>query len=107
MTLTASSASETQPAPQPAPAPTPAPAMKTLTRPETTDGNGDVDHLRHIICVVCYPAFEGTREAPQDAVCICGKAIFKGDIPNPRTAPECVVCNELCDHHYATEHPND
>jgi len=62
------------------------------------------DHLRHIICVACYPAFEGSREAPHDAVCICGKPVRKGDRRNPTDTAQCILCNELWNHHSSTVH---
>jgi hypothetical protein len=63
------------------------------------------DHLRHIICIACYPAFDGTREAPQDAVCVCGKQIRKGDRRNPAATAHCILCDELWQHHTSTAHP--
>jgi hypothetical protein len=86
-------------------APATGPATTTRTRPDVADSEGDAaDHLRHIICVDCYPAFQGSLEAPHDAVCICGKPVLKGDKPKPSRAPQCILCNELRDHHSATLH---
>jgi hypothetical protein len=65
------------------------------------------DHFRHIICVLCYPEFKGTRRAPHDAVCICGKRLREGDAPGPSTAPQCILCNELFDHHFSVAHSED
>lgn len=65
------------------------------------------DHFRHIVCVLCYPEFEGTRRAPHDAVCICGKRLRAGDAPGPATAPQCILCNELVDHHFSVAHADD
>ena len=71
--------------------------------PADIDGEGD-DRLRHIVCMLCYPAFEQAPEAPHDAVCLCGKHIKKGDRRTPSDAPQCILCNELRDHHYTTAH---
>ena len=68
----------------------------------TTEGG---DRLRHIICIVCYPAFAGAGEAPSDAVCICGRPVRRGDRRNPADAVQCVMCNELRGHHDRTTHP--
>lgn len=65
------------------------------------------DNFRHIVCVLCNPAFEGTRKAPHDAVCICGKRVRKGDAPGPTTAPQCILCNELIDHHFTVAHADE
>jgi hypothetical protein len=64
----------------------------------------DGEHLRHILCTTCYPAFEGAREAPQDAVCVCGKRIRAGDRRNSRGNAHCVLCDGLWPHHNATAH---
>ena len=63
------------------------------------------DHLRHIICMTCNPAFDGAREAPHDAVCVCGKRIRKGERRNPARAAHCILCDDLWPHHNATAHP--
>ncbi|QMU77071.1 hypothetical protein GXW83_16515 [Streptacidiphilus sp. PB12-B1b] len=63
------------------------------------------DHLRHIICMTCFPAFDGARQAPHDAVCVCGRRIRKGDRRNPADTAQCILCNELWRHHKATAHP--
>lgn len=65
------------------------------------------DHFRHIVCVLCNPAFEGTRQAPHDATCICGKRVREGDAPGPASAPQCILCNELIDHHFTVAHADD
>lgn len=65
------------------------------------------DHFRHIVCVLCNPAFEGTRQAPHDTVCICGKRLRKGDAPGPATAPQCILCNELVEHHFSVAHADE
>lgn len=71
--------------------------------PDDTKGD-DSDHLQHIVCMICYPAFDQALRAPHDAVCICGKQLRKGDMRGARDAPQCILCNELRDYHYATEH---
>lgn len=68
-----------------------------------TDPGEQGDHLRHIICITCYPAFDGAREAPHDAVCVCGKRIHQGDRRNP-TGAHCVLCDELWRYHNDTAH---
>ncbi len=70
---------------------------------ESRTADGD-DRLRHIICILCYPAFDGTREAPADAVCICGRPVRRGDRRNPADTVQCVMCNELRGHHDRTMH---
>jgi hypothetical protein len=77
-------------------------ATETAPREARPDSGGD--GLRHIICVECYPAFDGALEAPQDAVCICGHRIREGDPRPPGDAPQCILCNELRTHHNATVH---
>ena len=62
------------------------------------------EHFRHIVCVLCYPEFVGTRQAPHDAVCICGKRVRAGDAPGPSTAPQCILCNEMLGGHFAVAH---
>jgi hypothetical protein len=69
-----------------------------------TQDNRD-DHLRHIICVTCYPAFDGAPEAPQDAVCVCGKRIRRGDKRKPAGTAHCILCDELWAHHSESAHP--
>jgi len=69
---------------------------------DTDDEGGD--HLRHIVCMICYPAFDQALEAPHDAVCLCGKRLLKGDKRGAGDAAQCILCNELRDHHYATAH---
>lgn len=73
---------------------------------EQSDAEID-NNFRHIVCVLCYPAFRGTRQAPQDAVCICGKRLRAGDNPAPASAPQCILCNELADNHFAVAHDDD
>ncbi|HEX4102688.1 MAG TPA: hypothetical protein VHY21_19445, partial [Pseudonocardiaceae bacterium] len=86
----------------------PGPATDAPPSPRAARTNRrDDDHLRHIVCITCYPAFAGTREAPHDAVCICGKLIQKGDAASPNTAPHCIMCDELREHHLATVHRDD
>lgn len=83
-------------------------AATAVPEPDIAEsGEAADDHLRHIVCVVCYPAFRGAEWAPHDAVCICGKLLRKGDRPGGADAPECILCNELRDHHYATLHPQE
>ena len=62
------------------------------------------EHFRHIVCHLCYPAFVGQRVAPHDAECICGKLVRAGDSPGPDNAPECVLCSEMAEAHYARVH---
>jgi hypothetical protein len=62
------------------------------------------DRLQHIVCMLCYPAFEQALRAPHDAVCICGKQLRKGDMRGAPDAPQCILCNELRDHHSGTMH---
>ncbi len=83
-------------------APTPSPATKATADPLPSTGEGD--RLAHIICVRCYPAFDGAREAPQDAVCICGKPVKAGDRRPEGSATRCVVCRELRGHHERERH---
>jgi hypothetical protein len=80
----------------------------TAAWPQTAAVEDDFgDNLRHIVCVLCYPAFRGTRQAPHDAVCVCGKPLRAGDIPNPSTSAQCILCDELWDHHCDTLHPDE
>ena len=73
------------------------------TAAAAAEAEADVsDHLRHIICVVCHPAFDGALEAPHDAACICGRPVRKGDRRNPTDTAQCILCNELWNHHAAT-----
>ena len=65
------------------------------------------DNFRHIVCFLCFPAFATTRVAPHDAECICGKPVKTGDIPGPRAAPQCVLCNEMAQSHYRSAHSGD
>lgn len=65
------------------------------------------DNLRHIVCVLCYPRFRGTQAAPHDAFCVCGKPLRTGDVPNPPTSAQCILCDELWDHHCDVVHPGD
>jgi hypothetical protein len=84
-------------------------AKPQVEEPETADATDDgdpSDHFRHIICVQCYPAFNRSREAPHDAVCICGKRLNKGDTPAPSDAAQCILCNEMWKHHLDTVHSN-
>lgn len=62
------------------------------------------DGLRHIICFVCYPAFEYQPVAPHDAECICGKPVKKGDPPALSSAPQCILCDEMAEGHYRRRH---
>lgn len=84
------------------------PAAPVIDQPDTAKTDDDVsDHLRHIICMLCYPAFAESRQAPHDAICICGKRLRKGVIPAPSTAAQCILCNELWEHHRSTVHPHE
>jgi hypothetical protein len=84
-----------------------APPAPTTTAPvvEATPSIGEGDHLRHIICVRCFPAFDGALEAPHDAVCICGKPVRAGERRPDGNAMECFLCNELRSHHDRDGHP--
>jgi hypothetical protein len=62
------------------------------------------DSFRHIVCLVCYPAFAEQTVAPHDAECICGKPVHAGELQAPDTAPECVLCHEMADGHYRRRH---
>lgn len=79
-----------------------APGVKPV--PDDTKDDGG-DRLQHIVCMLCYPAFDQALRAPHDAVCLCGKQLRKGDMRGARDAPQCILCNELRDHHYTTVHP--
>lgn len=80
-------------------------AVRSVQR---TEAEREIDeHFRHIVCVLCHPEFEGTRVAPHDAVCICGKRLLKGDKPGPASAPQCILCNEMWDHHLSVAHGRD
>ncbi|TDT97934.1 hypothetical protein EDD99_6138 [Streptomyces sp. 846.5] len=72
---------------------------------EASQVTDSADRLRHIICTICYPAFAGTREAPHDAVCVCGRPVRKGDPRSPQNAMQCILCDELLNHHNTTFHP--
>jgi hypothetical protein len=89
------------------PAPGAGRVTTTIREPRPTDSERGDDKLRHIICMACYPAFEGTREAPHDAVCICGKLIRKGDSAGPDSAQQCIVCNALRERHFETRHGDE
>ncbi|WP_034262693.1 hypothetical protein [Actinospica robiniae] len=62
------------------------------------------DNYRHIICFLCYPAFEIELLAPHDAECICGKPVRSGDAPAPRSAPQCALCDAMAEDHYRVRH---
>jgi len=66
------------------------------------DGAGD--RLSHLVCFLCYPAFDGAVKAPHDAVCLCGKPVHRGEAPGKPDAPPCIVCNELWRDHRALTH---
>ncbi|MBR7825576.1 hypothetical protein KDK95_04605 [Actinospica sp. MGRD01-02] len=79
------------------------------TKPDRSRSRSDSadDGLRHIICFLCYPAFETQPVAPHDAQCICGKRVKKGDAPASRAAPQCILCDELAEGHYRRLHDVD
>jgi len=77
-------------------------AQQRKSRDESPD-----DGLRHIVCFLCFPLFEGTRSAPHDAQCICGRPIKAGATAGPAEAPECVMCNEMAQPHYRFNHAED
>jgi hypothetical protein len=76
------------------------------SRPDSGSGEDD-DHLRHIICLICYPAFDQALEAPHDATCLCGKLLRAGEKRGDRDAAQCILCDELREHHYSTAHPHE
>ncbi len=80
----------------------PAPTRAAVT--DAVRSTGDGARLRHIICVRCFPSFDGASEAPHDAVCICGKPVRAGDRRPEGSAMPCVVCNELRGHHESERH---
>ncbi|MEY9877590.1 hypothetical protein ABH931_007114 [Streptacidiphilus sp. MAP12-33] len=82
-------------------------APATRATPDPARSTGASDRLRHIICVRCYPAFDGARVAPQDAVCICGKPVRAGDRRPEGGAMPCVVCDELRGHHDSERHATE
>lgn len=80
-----------------------------VDEPDTTplfddDDEAIAENYRHIVCFLCYPAFATQRVAPHDAECICGKPVHAGDTPGPDNAPECVLCSEMAEAHYARVH---
>ncbi len=75
------------------------------SRPDLRADDEDGDHLRHIVCLLCYPAFDQALEAPHDAVCLCGKLLREGEKRGDRNAPQCILCDELREFHYTTAHP--
>jgi hypothetical protein len=84
----------------------PAPGRERVDPAESAadaKSKGD-DRLRHIICIVCYPAFDGALEAPHDAECVCGRPVRAGDRRNPAATAQCVLCDGLWAHHAATVH---
>jgi hypothetical protein len=64
----------------------------------------NADQLRHIVCLLCYPAFATDPVARHDVECICGKPLHAGETAGSDTAPACVVCTELADGHYRRKH---
>jgi hypothetical protein len=62
------------------------------------------DRLGHLVCFLCYPAFDGALKAPHDAVCLCGKPVRRGETPGSPGAQLCVVCGELWLDHRALMH---
>lgn len=75
---------------------------EAVRRPERQDAFHD--NFRHIICFLCYPAFEQELLAPHDAECICGKPVSAGDGPAPRTSPQCALCDAMAEEHYRSRH---
>jgi len=69
---------------------------------KVTDSTGD--KLSHLVCFLCYPAFEGALKAPHDASCLCGKPVRRGEPPGDPGAPACVVCDQLWIDHRALTH---
>ena len=62
------------------------------------------DNFRHIICLMCYPAFAEQTVAPHDAAVHLRQAGALGELQAPDTAPECVLCHEMADGHYRRRH---
>jgi hypothetical protein len=62
------------------------------------------DRFGHLVCFLCYPAFDGALKAPHDAVCLCGKPIRRGEAPGKPGAELCVVCSKLWLDHRALTH---
>jgi len=69
---------------------------------KVADSSGD--RLSHLVCFLCYPAFDGALKAPHDALCLCGKPVHRGEMPGKPGAPPCVVCDELWVDHRALTH---
>lgn len=82
-----------------------APGADTTLAPEqerVADSAGD--RLSHLVCFLCYPAFEGALKAPHDALCLCGRQVRRGESPGKPGAQPCVVCDELWVDHRALTH---
>lgn len=81
-------------------------AEADTTRAPDVDKNVDSagDRLSHIVCFLCYPAFDGALKAPHDASCLCGKPVHRGEVPGKPDAQPCVVCRELWFDHRALTH---
>lgn len=62
------------------------------------------DRLSHLVCFLCYPAFDGALKAPHDATCLCGKLVRRGESPGKPGAQPCIVCDELWVDHRALTH---
>ncbi|WP_152626234.1 hypothetical protein [Streptacidiphilus carbonis] len=78
------------------------PTTAAAAKPEASTGDGD--QLRHIICVRCFPAFDGVLRAPHDAVCICGKPVRMGERRPGGDVMHCILCDELRDYHNREKH---
>jgi hypothetical protein len=69
---------------------------------KVTDGTGD--RLSHLVCFLCFPAFDGALKAPHDASCLCGKPVRRGEVPGEPGSQACVVCDQLWIDHRALTH---
>jgi hypothetical protein len=86
--------------------PSPETILETSTEAELEreHGEANIDQLRHIVCLLCHPAFATDPVARHDVECICGKPLHPGETAGSDTAPACVVCIELADGHYRKKH---
>ena len=77
----------------------------TSRAPDTDKiADSNSDRLSHLVCFLCYPAFDGALNAPHDAACLCGKPVRRGEVPGEPGAPACVVCDQLWIDHRTLKH---